>query len=341
LIIVVFEREKENEDKRLFSMESLKGIHHVTAMAGDPQTNVDFYCGILGLRLVKLTVNFDDPNTYHLYYGDAVGSPGTILTFFPLGQNSRAIGAGEVTTVGFAVPKGSLPFWQEHLEKHSVAVSSATERWDFTRMEVHDPDGLKLELVEDPTPRPFSFWNGGGIPESFGIRGVFGVTMSVASGSDSVRFLADRMGAKPQATVDRSTLLVIGESERAGFIEVVALGHRQRGQMGAGTVHHVAWRVANEDEQLAWRSKLAETGVGVTPVRDRKYFRSIYFREPGEVLFEIATDPPGFAVDEPRESLGSKLQLPEWLECERRFLQKVLPPLKVPTVGTDSRPSVS
>jgi glyoxalase family protein len=155
--------------------------------------------------------------------------------------------------------------------------------------------------------------------------------MSVASGADSIRFLTDRLGAKPHATLERSGLFVIGESERAGFVEIVALGHRQRGQMGPGAVHHVAWRVANEDEQLAWRSKLVESGVGVTPVRDRKYFRSVYFREPGEVLFEIATDPPGFTADEPRELLGSKLQLPEWLECERRFLQKILPPLKVPT----------
>jgi len=301
-------------------------------MAGDPQSNVDFYCGILGLRLIKLTVNFDDPNTYHLYYGDTVGSPGTILTFFPLGQNLRGtVGTGEVTTVSFAVPTGSLAFWQEHLEKHSIAVSPVAERWSFTRMELHDPDGIKLEIVEDPTPRPFLFWKDGGIPESFAIRGFFGVTMSVVSSTDSVRFLTDRMGAKPHATLGASELLVIGESERAGFIEVVTLGHRQRGQMGAGAVHHVAWRVTNEEEQLAWQSKLRENGVGVTPVRDRKYFHSIYFREPGEVLFEIATDPPGFTADEPRESLGSKLQLPKWLECERRFLQKILPPLRVPT----------
>jgi glyoxalase family protein len=312
-------------------MESLKGIHHVTAMAGDPQSNVDFYCGILGLRLIKLTVNFDDPNTYHLYYGDAVGSPGTVLTFFPLGQSLRGtVGTGEVTTVSFAVPTGSLAFWQEQLEKHSVAVSPVVERWSFTRMELHDPDGIKIEIVEDPTPRPFVFWPEGGIPESFAIRGFFGVTMSVVSRTDSVRFLTDRMGAIPHATLGPSELLVIGESEKAGFIEVVPLGHRQRGQMGPGSVHHVAWRVANEDEQLAWQSKLRDNGIGVTPVRDRKYFRSIYFREPGEVLFEIATDPPGFTVDEPRESLGAKLQLPEWLECERRFLQKILPPLKVP-----------
>ena len=301
-------------------------------MAGDPQSNVDFYCGILGLRLIKLTVNFDDPNTYHLYYGDTVGSPGTILTFFPLGQNLRGtVGTGEVTTVSFAVPTGSLAFWQEHLEKHSIAVSPVAERWSFTRMELHDPDGIKLEIVEDPTPRPFLFWKDGGIPESFAIRGFFGVTVSVVSSTDSVRFLTDRMGAKPHATLGASELLVIGESERAGFIEVVTLGHRQRGQMGAGAVHHVAWRVTNEEEQLAWQSKLRENGVGVTPVRDRKYFHSIYFREPGEVLFEIATDPPGFTADEPRESLGSKLQLPKWLECERRFLQKILPPLRVPT----------
>jgi glyoxalase family protein len=313
-------------------MESLKGIHHITAMAGDAQRNVDFYCGVLGLRLVKLTVNFDDPNTYHLYYGDAVGSPGTILTFFPLGDNSRGrIGTGEVTGVSFAVPTESLPFWQEHLEKHSIAASSPAARWSFTRIGFHDPDGIKLEIVEDPTPRPFSFWKGGGIPESFAIRGFFGATMSVASGANSIRFLTDRMGAKPQAAIESSELFVIGESERAGFIEVVRLGHRQRGQIGPGTVHHIAWRVTNEVEQLAWQSKLSDNGVGVTPVRDRKYFRSVYFREPGEVLFEIATDPPGFTVDEPRESLGSTLQLPEWLECERPFLHKTLPPIKVPT----------
>jgi glyoxalase family protein len=312
-------------------MESLKGIHHVTAMAGDPQTNVDFYCGILGFRLVKLTVNFDDPNTYHLYYGDAVGSPGTILTFFPLAQNFRGTaGTGQIATVSFAVPMGSLPFWQEYLQKRSVEVSPPVHRWNFTRLEFNDRDGMKLEIVEDPTPRPFAFWKGGGIPESFAIRGLFGITMSVAAGTDSLRFFADRLGASLQATADASALFVLGETEKVGFIEVVALGRRQPGTIGPGTVHHVAWRVANDDEQLAWQSKLSNAGIGVTPVRDRKYFRSVYFREPGEVLFEIATDPPGFTVDEPRESLGSKLQLPEWLECERRFLHKTLPPVKVP-----------
>jgi glyoxalase family protein len=313
-------------------MESLKGIHHVTAMAGEPQANVDFYCGVLGLRLVKLTVNFDDPNTYHLYYGDAVGSPGTILTFFPLGSNLRGqIGTGEVTKVSLAVPKGSFAFWREHLAKHAVSVSPTSERWNLARIEFNDPDGLKLALVEDPTPRPFAFWQAGGIPALFAIRGLFGITMSVADGAESVRFLTERMSAKSQAGIENLRLAVTGEPETAGFVEVVAVGRRQRGAMGAGVVHHVAWRVRNSDEQLAWQKKLGDAGIGVTPVRDRKYFRSIYFREPGEVLFEIATDPPGFAVDEPPESLGSKLQLPEWLECERHFLHKVLPSIKLPT----------
>src|SRR5260221_5735532 len=236
-------------------MESLKGIHHVTAMAGDPQSNVDFYCGILGLRLIKLTVNFDDPNTYHLYYGDAVGSPGTVLTFFPQGQNLRGtVGTGEVTTVSFAVPTGSLAFWQEQLEKHSVAVSPVVERWSFTRMELHDPDGIKIEIVEDPTPRPVVFWQEGGIPESFAIRGFFGVTMSVVSATDSVRFLTDRMGAIPRTTLGTSELLVTGESKNTGFIEVVALGHRQRGQMGPDSVHHAEWRATKED--TTWAAQL-------------------------------------------------------------------------------------
>jgi glyoxalase family protein len=312
-------------------MEPLKGIHHVTAMAGDPQKNVDFYCSVLGLRLVKLTVNFDDPETYHLYYGDAVGSPGTILTFFPLGQNFHGTpGTGEATTVSLAVPTGSIPFWEEHLKKHSVTVSPVGQRWDLSRMEFSDPDGINLEILEDPTPRPFSFWKEGGIPESFAIRGISGVKISVATGNDSIRFLTERMGAKLQATLENTALLAIGDPDRVGLIEVIGLGRRQRSQAGPGTIHHIAWRVANEEEQLIWQTKLSENGVGVTPVRDRKYFRSIYFREPGEVLFEIATDPPGFIVDEPRESLGSKLQLPQWLECERGFLHKTLPPIKVP-----------
>jgi glyoxalase family protein len=312
-------------------MESLKGIHHVTAMAGEPQANVDFYCGVLGLRLVKLTVNFDDPNTYHLYYGDAAGSPGTILTFFPLGSNVRGqMGTGEVTKISLAVPNGSFPFWQEHLAKHAVSVSPVSERWNFGRIEFSDPDGLGIELVEDPTPRPFSFWKLGGIPESFAIRGFFGITMSVADGAESLRFLTERMDAKPQAGIENLRLAVIGEPENAGFIEVIAFGRRQRGTMGAGVVHHAAWRVKDSDTQLAWQTKLRDAGIGVTPVRDRKYFRSIYFREPGEVLFEIATDPPGFTVDEPPEALGLKLQLPEWLECERHFLHKILPPIKLP-----------
>jgi glyoxalase family protein len=312
-------------------MESLTGIHHVTAMAGEPQANLDFYCGVLGLRLVKLTVNFDDPNTYHLYYGDAVGSPGTILTFFPLGSSLRGqMGTGEVTKVSLAVPKGSFPFWQEHLARHAVSLSPITERWNFDRIEFSDPAGLRVEIVEDPTPRPFAFWEVGGIPAAFAIRGFFGITMSVADGAESVRFLTERMGAKLQAGIENLRLAIIGESEKASFVEVVAFGRRQHGTLGAGVVHHVAWRVRNSEEQLAWRTKLGDAGIGVTPVRDRKYFRSIYFREPGEVLFEIATDPPGFAVDEPPESLGLKLQLPEWLECERHFLHKILPPIKLP-----------
>jgi glyoxalase family protein len=315
-------------------MEPLKGIHHVTAMAGEPQANLDFYCGVLGLRLIKLTVNFDDPNTYHLYYGDAVGSPGTILTFFPLGSAARGqIGTGEVTRISLAVPKGSSPFWQEHLTKHGVTISPVGERWNFARIEFNDPDGIKLEIVEDPAPRPFSFWKTGGIPESFAIRGFFGITMFVADGIESLRFLTERLDAKPQAGIEDLRLAVIGEPENPGFVELAGFGRRQRGNMGAGVVHHVAWRVKDNDEQLAWQAKLSGAGIGVTPVRDRKYFRSVYFREPGEVLFEIATDPPGFTVDEAPESLGAKLQLPEWLECERHFLHKVLPPIKVPTIG--------
>ncbi|HKV09113.1 MAG TPA: ring-cleaving dioxygenase [Thermoanaerobaculia bacterium] len=311
----------------------IEGIHHVTALASDPQANVDFYTGVLGLRLVKKTVNFDDPGTYHFYYGDETGNPGTIMTFFPWPMARRGTrGAGQATVTSFSVPEGSLGYWTERLERHGVLFESPRERFDEEVMTLFDPDGLQLELVARAGD-PRAPWETGPVPAEHAVRGFEGTTLTEWNPEITSELLTGTLGFRPVAQASSRFRFEVGAGGPGTRVDVVASPAAERGRISAGTVHHVAWRVADEQVQESWRQTIAEEGLYVTPILDRQYFRSIYFREPGGVLFEIATDPPGFTWDEPVEALGSGLKLPPWLEPERQRIESVLPPVEVRTVA--------
>ena len=275
--------------------KEISGIHHITAIAGDPQKNLDFYAGVLGLRLVKLTVNYDDPGTYHLYYGDYSGHPGTILTFFPWrGVPKGRAGAGQLTVTSFAAPEGSLAYWTDRLRSHDVAVGRPVERFGERALSFRDPDGMALELVESA--------DAGTDPTA--IRGFHSATLAVSRLDASAKLLTGDMGFRKVAQEANRHRFATGEGKAHQIVDLVETPREQRGSQGAGSVHHIAWRVPTDAEQVEWRSDLLATGLEVTPVIDRTYFHSIYYREPSGILFEIATDPPGFTVDEPLESLG-------------------------------------
>ena len=309
----------------------IPGIHHVTAIAGNPQGNVDFYTEVLGLRLVKLTVNFDDPGTYHLYYGDESGQPGTILTFFPWpGATRGRRGTGQVAVTSFLVTEGALDYWQDRLARHGATTGPRERRFDEEAFATFDPDGMQIELVARPDVGEPSAWEGSPVPRDYAIRGFHGVTLWERDLEPTAALLGQTMGFKP---VDETgpRFRFLGAAQGPGtVVDVVHLPQGERGRGGAGTVHHVAWRTPDDAQQLAWREELAGTGLYVTPVMDRQYFRSIYFREPGGVLFEIATDPPGFLRDESLEELGTHLMLPPWLEGRRSEIKAILPQLVLP-----------
>jgi glyoxalase family protein len=294
----------------------LLGLHHVTAFAGDAQTNLDFYTGVMGLRLIKRTVNFDDPGTYHFYFGDANGTPGSIPTFFPWptappGQK----GTGQAAGVSFAVPKNSLDAWIDRLRAAKIDVTGPHSRFDEDFISFSDPHGLMLELF---ATEPES-----GDPS---ITRLHSATLCEVDADRTLGALETTLGFRHVSNEgDRIRLALAGTP-----LDVIAMPGASRGKPSAGTVHHIAWRVANEAEQNQWRAKLVEAGFGVTRVIDRQYFRSIYFREPGGVLFEIATDGPGFFVDE--TNLGESLKLPPWLEPIRASLERRLPAITVPGV---------
>ena len=366
-----------------------EGIHHVTAVAGDPAENARFYREELGLRLVKRTVNFDDPSTYHLYYGDEVGTPGTILTFFPFGGGrSGTPGRGQATATAFVVPEGSLDYWVERFEERGVSHGTPTERLGERVLVFADADGQPLELVEgDSDVEP---WDGGDVPAEHAVRGFHGVTLhptdpeatgavletlgfeATKTTDDRIRYVAgDRAderseSAEPASSEGRSpsdhssgrSPREDGERQRparrASVVDVLT-GDGPRGRPGPGTIHHVAFRVTDDDEQAELASAVSATGVFTTPQKDRQYFRSVYFREPGGVLFELATEGPGFAIDESVAELGTSLKLPPWLEDDREprgrpqggrgpserggttreQLEAALPPLDADGGGTD------
>jgi len=310
-------------------MPQTTGIHHVTAISGGPQRNVDFYAGTLGLRLVKKTVNFDDPETYHLYYGDGAGSPGTIMTFFPWAHAPGGrIGAGQLVVTSFSIPATSLGFWTERLIEKGVRYEKPRDRFGDTVLSFEDPDRLRIELVATEDTRPG--WSGGPVQDEHSVRGFHHVALAVETTDQTASLMIDTLGFRQVDETEGRIRLSAGEGTPGDLVDVVNAAGFPHGSMGVGTVHHVAFRVPDEEIQLAVRAEISALGYGVTPVLDRNYFRSIYFREPGGVLFEIATDPPGFAVDEAEEELGTHLKLPPWLETRRDKLEEVLPPLRVP-----------
>ncbi|MFI7065824.1 ring-cleaving dioxygenase [Kribbella sp. NPDC050124] len=306
------------------------GLHHVTAIAEDPQRNVDFYTKVLGLRLVKRTVNFDAPDTYHLYYGDSSGQPSTLLTFFPWpGAPYGRQGVGLTTATAFSVPPESLGWWQKRLRALDVDADEPIARSDEEVLRLRDPDGLVIELVASEGDSR-SGWDGvASIPFDSAIRGLFSVTMTERLLDPTADMLAGMLGMQHgQDTADGSRFVMSGGTE--GTAVDVQPRNISRGLQAAGTVHHIAFRAPDSETQAKWRLELLEAGVQVTEIIDRRYFTSIYFREPGGVLLEIATDQPGFTVDEPLLELGQHLKLPPWLEPNREQIQASLPPLRVP-----------
>ncbi len=305
------------------------GLHHVTAIATQPQRNVDFYAEILGLRLVKQTVNFDAPDVYHLYYGDEVGRPGTLLTFFPWGgvaQGRR--GTGQATATSFSIPEASLGYWKQRLELRGVVVKEAVTRLDEDALSFEDPDGLLIELIAHVGPRPGE--STGAVPTEHAVRGLHSVTFSEDGGDVTAELLTGTLGFRLVDESPDRLRFDVGEGGPGARVDVVASPGGPRGIVAGGTVHHVAWRAPDRDTQAGWREEVVEAGLDVTPIIDRQYFESIYFREPGGVLLEIATDGPGFLTDEPLLELGRRLRLPPWLEPDREQIEANLPNLELP-----------
>ena len=313
---------------------NLLGIHHVTSITGDVQRCVDFYVSVLGLRFIKKSINQDMPDTYHIYFGDYVGSPGTAMTFFgwPDWPKRRA-GSGQVTTVSFSVPPESVDYWNSRLGKHGVSVK-ATNRFGTEAIVLEDPDGIELELIAQSSKQPWVAWEDSPVDQKQAIRGFHSVTMTVAEATATSDLLVKTMGFRKTAHEGPRTRFETAEGGPHSMIDVVETPEGPEGEESIGSVHHVAWRAANPAHQAEWRDALVKAGRNVTPVIDRYYCKSIYFREPGGVLFEIATDGPGFTADEKVEMLGSKLSLPPWFQMREEELEKTLPPIVVPTTAT-------
>ncbi len=308
---------------------SRHGIHHVTAISGEARRNVDFYTRILGLRLVKRTVNFDDPGTWHLYYGDEAGQPGTILTFFPWAQAAQGRqGVGELHETVFRIPQASVGFWTHRLLAQGVVQETTTERFGETVIAFRDPDGMRVALVALPGIENEPGWATADIPAEHAVRGIHGVTLMLEDGAATGAILSDVLGLAETAKEGNTVRYQAPGTTIGGVVDLRSVGGFLPARQGRGSVHHLAFRAADDAEEAAMVRRLAENhGIRTTEQMDRNYFRSVYFREPGHVLFEIATDVPGFAVDEPAESLGTTLKLPRVLEKHRAEIERVLPEL--------------
>jgi glyoxalase family protein len=311
---------------------AISGIHHVTAITADAQKNLDFYSGVLGLRLVKKTVNFDDSGSYHLYYGDELGRPGTILTFFAWqGAGPGRTGPPQVTATAFAAPAAALPYWTDRLEEQGVAPPTVITRFGEPVLVFTDGDGLRLEIVFSAQPggQP---WRSGPVPPEYALRGLHGVTMAEEDCEATGEFLEKEMGFRAEGVEQNRRRYRAGEgNDLATVVDLLCVGNASGPRLGAGVVHHLAFRTADDGQQASLREHFAGLGFKPSAVMDRNYFRSIYLREPGGVLFEFATDTPGFTADQPAEQLGARLMLPSWLEDQRTEIEDALPPLKLPT----------
>ena len=323
-------------------MTKVLGIHHVSTIAGDPQRNLDFFAGLLGMRLVKRTVNFDDPQTYHLYYGDAIGTPGCIMTFFPWpGAKPGRQGPGEVAVTSFSVLPSALGFWLERFVRHGVRHETLVTRGKGTDAErvlaFRDHDGAMYELVGHPGAEMRPAWQEApGIPAEHAIHGFHSVTLWVEQGEETERVLVDVLGFHAVGQHETTRRYAVGEGGPSRIVDVRSIGGFMRGAKGAGIVHHVAFEVADDAAELALRERVREAGLHPTEVKDRNYFHSVYFREPGGVLYELATTQPGFAIDEPVERLGERLMLPAQFEPHRAEIESVLPPIHLPAPANAS-----
>jgi glyoxalase family protein len=311
-------------------MPGVNGLHHITAISGAAQENLDFYAGILGMRLVKRSVNQDDPGTYHLFYADAEGHPGSDLTFFPWAHLAppRA-GHGMAMEVGLEVPAGSLSYWSSRLEQYGTTVGPPETRFGQRILTFSDPHGLNVALVEANAERPFTPWERGPVPADWQIRGLYSAQLWERSAETTGRFLTSTLGFQEIAA--ENGWCRYGIPGGVGVIDLRDAPEARRGAWGVGSVHHLAWRVDDSDHQMAMRTRVESAGAHPTPVIDRFWFKSVYFKEPGGVLFELATDGPGFSVDEDAAHLGERLVLPPWLEGHRAAIEQALPPLSFDT----------
>jgi glyoxalase family protein len=311
----------------------IPGLHHVTAIASDAQRNLDFYAGVLGLRFVKRTVNFDDPGTYHFYLGDARGTPGTIMTFFAWPGARRGIrGTGQVDAVAFGIPKNSISYWLERLKQEHVPAEKTSPRFDEELIRFIDPDGLLIELIESAAPPNVEQWHDSSVPTEHSIHGFHSVSAALEGYERTAKLLTESFGYRlVNESNNRFRFASQNQTAAGREIDLICIPDAHPGRVAAGSAHHIAFRARDGTEQRQWREHLVSLGYNVTPVIDRIYFHSIYFREPGGILFEIATDPPGFALDEDWNQLGESLRLPPWLESSRAQIEKVLPPIAPPT----------
>jgi glyoxalase family protein len=310
-------------------MSNSAGIHHITAIAGEPRRHVEFYTRVLGLRFVKRTVNFDDPSTWHLYYGDEVGAPGTALTFFvwkdlPPGRH----GANEAQEIAFAIPPGALEFWRKRLKDQGVAHADTPVRFGESVIALADPDGLKLELVAAKTADNIPGWSVGEIAAEHAIRGFHGITLELRDPAPTARVLTEVFGFEAAGEEGDRRRLVALSGPLGTIVDLRVAPSMASASPGTGTVHHVAFRAAGDAEEMEMRARALSLGLRATEQVPRFYFRSVYFREPGGILFEIATDGPGFTIDEPKEQFGSRVMLPPWYEQRRAEIEAALPPLE-------------
>ena len=310
--------------------EGLHGIHHITAISSDPQANIDFYTKVLGMRMVKLTVNYDDPSVYHLYFGDAAGSPGSILTFFPFPDaQAGKVGNGQVSAIGYSIAPASVEFWAERFSRLGIRFDGPFRRFDHEVISFWDNDGLPLELVADSN-RSGKSWRSSPIGSEHELKRFSSAALSVTKDDSTSRLLTDVMGLKLADTDGNRKRYATGDGEHRQWVDIIENPEARRGIPGPGTVHHIAWRCLNADH-AGWRKKVAAAGYNVTDIVDRNYFQSIYYREHAGILFEIATDEPGFAVDQRESELGTKLVLPPWLEPKREAIERRLPPVNLNT----------
>jgi glyoxalase family protein len=310
---------------------SVHGIHHVTAIAGDAQENLDFYVGVMGMRLVKKSVNQDAPDTYHLFYADGDGTPGTDLTFFPWPQmEAGRLGVGLTVEVSLAVPVGSLTYWRERFDSKGVNYGEVEVRFGETTLPFSDPHGLRLALVETDDKRQFVPWERSPVPAEHQVRGMHAVRLWERELAPTETLLTEYMGFTRIGAENGWHRYGVEGGGSGNIVEVKALPDARRGVWGTGSVHHVAWRMKDSDDEMALREVLDSTRLRPTPQIDRFWFRSVYFKEPGGALFELATDGPGFDRDEDKKHLGERLILPPWLESQRDTIEAALPTLELP-----------